>query len=161
MKNFLLLALLFSSLALGQQPNAKPAPQASAQPDVSGMYSFLHEGEFVEVDVDAERVSGFISRFGEMESDRGTFLDHMFTKGSYDGQNLTFTTKEVHSVSYEFKGKIVRGEAKNPGAEGYYVLKGTLTETTMDANKKPTARSREVELKSFPADAQGAPAKKD
>jgi hypothetical protein len=148
MKNILIFALLISGCALAQ----KTAPVAP--PDVSGMYSFLKEGEFVEVDVDAERVTGFISRLGETESDKGAVLDHMFTKGSYDGRNLSFTTRELHAVSYEFKGRIVRGDAKEPGAEGFYVIKGTLTETTLDANKKPSARAREVELKSFPADIQ-------
>lgn len=161
MKNFLLFAFLVSCFALAQKTAPKVPPAVPATPDVSGMYAFLHEGEFVEVDVDAERVTGFISRFGEADSDRGLFLDHMFTKGSFDGKNLAFTTREVHGVSYEFKGKIVRGEAKEPGSEGYYVLKGTLTETTLDANKKSNARSREVDLKSFPADAQLTPPKKD
>ncbi len=162
MKNLLLLVLLASCCALAQKPEPKNPPAAGAQPDVSGMYAFLREGEFVEVDVNAERVvTGFISRFGTAESDRGAFLDHMFTKASYDGTNLTFTTREVHGVSYEFKGKIVRGEGKTLGAEGYYLLKGTLTETTLDANKKATARSREVELKSFPSDAQVLPPKRD
>ena len=160
MKNILLIALLISSFALAQKPAPK-TPPASNVPDVSGMYSFLHEGEFVEVDVDAERVTGFISRFGNADSDRGAVLDHMFTKGSFDGKNLTFTTRELHGVSYEFKGQIVRGEGKQPGSEGYYVMKGTLTETTLDANKKPVARSRAVEWKSFPSDTLMEHPKKD
>jgi hypothetical protein len=158
MKNFLLF-LFLTSLAASQHPVPKPAP--SAQPDVSGMYAFLKEGEFVEVDVDAERVSGFISRFGETNSDHGMVLDHMFTKGTFDGKNLAFSTRELHGVSYEFKGVIVRGEAKQQGGEGYFVIKGTLTETTVDADKKPSARAREVELKSLPSEAQPAAAKKD
>src|SRR5450759_1556983 len=87
MKNFLLFAFLVSCFALAQKTAPKVTPAVPAQPDVSGMYAFLHEGEFVEVDVDAERVTGFISRFGEADSDRGLFLDHMFTKGSFDGKN--------------------------------------------------------------------------
>ena len=160
MKNFLILAVLVSSLTWAQNPAPKPNPSAG-QPDVSGMYSFLKEGEFVEVDIDADRVSGFISRLGESNSDHGAVLDHLFTKGSFDGTNLTFATRELHGVSYQFKGKIVRGEGKQRGSEGYYVIKGTLTETTLDANKKASAREREVEFKSMPADAQGLPAKKD
>jgi hypothetical protein len=161
MKNILILALLVSCCAWAQKPAPKTASPSSAPPDVSGMYSFLKEGEFVEVDVDAERVSGFVSRLGESDSDHGAVLDHLFTKGSFDGTNLTFTTRELHGVSYEFKGKIVRGEGKQRGSEGYFVLKGTLTETTVDANKKTTARAREVELKSFSTDAEPTPGKKD
>ena len=159
MKNFVVLLLFVSSLALSQQPAPKPDP--TARPDVSGMYAFLKEGEFVEVDVDSERVTGFISRIADTDSDRGAVLDHMFTKGSFDGKNLAFSTRELHGVSYEFKGTVGRGDGKQPGSEGYWVIKGTLTENTFDANKKPSARSREVELKSLPSDAQPTAAKKD
>jgi len=161
MKNILIVALLLSSSVSAQNPAPKAGSSSSATTDVSGMYSFLKEGEFVEVDVDAEHVSGFVSRLGESDSDHGAVLDHLFTRGSFDGANLTFTTRELHGVSYEFKGKIVRGEGKQRGSEGYFVLKGTLTETTVDANKKASARQREVELKSFPADAEPTPGKKD
>ena len=160
MKNiFVLLLLLASALCLAQ--NAAPKAAPADQQDISGMYSFLKDGEFVEIDLDGKDVTGFVSRYGDSDSDRGAFLDHMFASGSYDGKNLSFKTKEVHGVSYEFKGTVERGEGKQPGSEGYYVLKGTLTETTLDANKKPTARQRAVEFKSFPADAQIAPPKRD
>lgn len=160
MRNIFMVVLLASSLCLAQTNAPKTAPAAQQQ-EVSGMYSFLRDGEFVEVDLDGNNVTGFISRYGDSESDRGAFLDHMFASGSYDGKNLSFKTKEVHGVSYEFKGKVQRGEGKQPGSEAYWVLKGTLTETTLDANKKPSARQREVEFKSFPADAQLSPGKKD
>src|SRR3954462_4018211 len=143
MKNFLVLFLLLSCFAGAQSAAPKSAP--TAQPDVSGMYAFLKEGEFVEVDIDSERVTGFISRIAETDSDRGAVLDHMFTKGSFDGKHLEFTTRELHGISYEFKGTVGRGDGK-PGSEGYWVIKGTLTENTIDANKKPNARAREVEF---------------
>jgi hypothetical protein len=137
-----------------------PAPKAAAE-DISGMYTFLREGEFVEVDVDGGRVTGFVSRYGESDSDRGAFLDHMFTKGAMDGNTLTFTTRSVHGVSYEFKGTVERGEGKTPKAEGYYVIKGTLTQLSEDKSHQTTAQSREVVFKSFPQDALAEPRKKD
>ena len=158
MKNFFLFAALILACCAFAQ---KPTPPAASRSDVSGMYSFLKEGEFVELDVDESGVSGFISRIADSDSDKGAVLDHMFTKATFDGVNLTFATRELHGVSYEFNGKVVRGEGKQPGSEGYWVIKGTLTETTVDANKKASARQREVELKSFPSDAQTTPAKKD
>ena len=129
---------------------------APAQPgaEYSGMYSFLRDGEFVQVTVeDAGHVTGFISRYGEKESDRGAFLDHFFKAGKLDGTKLTFTTQTVHAVWFEFQGTVERGDAKNAGEEGYYVLKGTLTENATDDAKKTTSHSREVALKSFPQDA--------
>src|SRR5690242_5320302 len=101
MKNIFVLLLLVSSLCFAQKQDLNPAPTAG-QPEISGMYSFLKDGEFVEVDLDGNNVTGFVSRYGESDSDRGAFLDHMFASGSYDGKNLSFKTKEVHGVSYEF-----------------------------------------------------------
>lgn len=139
---------------------SKP-PQAATQ-DFSGMYSFLREGEFVEVDVEPDgRVNGFVSRYGDRDSDRGAFLDHMFSKGSIDGNRLAFTTRSVHGISFEFKGSIERGEGKAQGADAYWVIKGTLTQLTEDQNHKITAQQREVVFKSFPADAVMEPRKRD
>jgi hypothetical protein len=117
------------------------------------MYNFLREGEFVQLTVeDQGHVTGFVSRFGDSESDRGAFLDHFFKQGKLDGNKLTFTTQTVHGVWFEFRGTVERGEGKKTGDEAYYVLKGTLTENATDEAKKTTSRSREVALKSFPQD---------
>ena len=137
-----ILIVLLAVVVCAQQPPAKPAPSAPA--DISGMYTFLRDGEFVQIDVEGATVSGFISRYGDSDSDRGAFLDQIITKGSLEGKKLTFTTRAVHGVAYEFKGTVERGEGKTPGSEAYYVLKGTLTQTTTDANKNTTAKSREV-----------------
>jgi len=65
---------------------------------------------------------------------------------------LSFTTQTVHGVWYDFKGTVERGPGKSPGDEAYYLLKGNLVQNTTDANKKTTAKSRDVDLKSFPKD---------
>lgn len=130
--------------------------------EYSGMYTFLKEGEFVQVTVeDAGRVTGFVSRYGDLDSDKGAFLDQFFKTGKLEGNALTFTTEVVHGTSFEFKGIIERGEGKKPGDEAYYLLKGTLTETTTDANKKTSSRSREVVFKAFPEDATPVPPTRD
>ena len=132
--------------------NRVPSPATPAT-DYSGMYSFLREGEFAQVTVeDQGRVTGFVSRYGDSESDRGVFLDHFFKSGKLDGNHLTFTTETVHGVSFEFRGTVERGDGKSRGDEAYYVLKGTLVENTTDEAKKTSSRSREVALKSFPQD---------
>jgi len=121
--------------------------------DYSGMYSFLRDGEFVQVTVeDQGRVTGFVSRYGDSESDRGVFLDHFFKSGKLDSNQLAFTTETVHGVWFEFHGTVERGEGKSRADEAYYVLKGTLIENTIDETKKTSSRSREVALKSFPQD---------
>jgi hypothetical protein len=134
------------------QANNKRTPsQARPGSEYSGMYRFLREGEFVQVTVeDHGSVTGFVSRYGDTESDRGVFLDHFFKTGKLDHNHLVFTTETVHAVWFEFRGMVDRGTGKNPGDEAYYVLKGTLIENTTDEAQKPSARSMEVALKSFP-----------
>lgn len=126
------------------------------------MYSFLRDGEFVQITVeDGDHVTGFVSRFGDLESDKDAFLDHFFKDGKLDGSKLTFTTETVHGVWFEFTGTVNRGPGKQPGDEAYYVINGTLIEHVTDADKKVTSRSREVALKSFPQDMTPSPPKKD
>jgi hypothetical protein len=136
---------------------ASAAREAKAGREYSGMYGFLREGEFVQITVEEEgRVTGFVSRYGDGESDKGTFLDQYFRSGKLDGDKLAFTTETVHGVWFEFRGTVERGAGKNPGDEAYYVLKGTLTESATDADKKVTTHTSEVEFKMFPAEASPA-----
>jgi hypothetical protein len=134
--------------------NVASAKDTSSGQAYSGMYTFLKEGEFVQLTVEDDgHVTGFISRFGEGESDSGTFLDQFFKNARLDGPKLSFSTEVVHGVSFDFKGTVARGEGKNPGDEAYYVLQGTLVENTSDVNKKVTSRSRDVAFKIFPEEA--------
>jgi len=175
----LALGLGFGAPALSaklQAQEAKPAGDASSKPAeaaaapgqaaksgqaYSGMYAFLKEGEFVQVTVeDTGHVTGFISRFGDGESDKGEFLDQFFKTAKLEGNKLSFTTEMVRGVTFDFKGTVERGEGKNPGDEAYFVLKGTLTENASDANKKVTSHSQDVVFKMFPQDAVPAAAEK-
>jgi hypothetical protein len=152
-------AALFVVLALLSYAQESKAP-ASPGSEYSGMYSFLREGEFVQLTVeDKGRVSGFISRYGDQESDRGAFLDHFFKPGKskLDGNSLTFATETVHGVWFDFRGTIERGEGKKAGDEAFYVLKGTLTEYSTDEAQKTSSRARDVVLKSFPKDLSPEP----
>jgi hypothetical protein len=141
--------LAFLTVTAQQDPAPAPLPGS----EYSGMYSFLRDGEFVQVTVeDQGRVTGFVSRYGDLESDRGAFLDHFFKQGKLEGDKLTFVTETVHGVWFEFRGSVERGEGKKRGDEAYYVLKGTLTENSTDGAKKTSSHLREVVLKGFPQD---------
>jgi hypothetical protein len=163
-------AVFFCAIAVASSSaqDSKPAPPKKAQStplqqsskghEYSGMYNFLKDGEFVQITVEDEgRVTGFISRYGEGESDNGAFLDQYFRSARLEGSHLIFTTETVHGVWFEFKGTVERGEGKSPGDEAYYVLKGTLTDNTSDAQKKTTAHSHDVVFKMFPAEASPVP----
>jgi len=151
-----LCAIGFGIASGAQTPASQDEPKNGQA--YSGMYSFLKEGEFVQVTVEDEgRVTGFISRFGDGESDKGAFLDQFFKSGKLEGNKLSFTTEIVHGIAYDFKGLVERGEGKNPGDDSYFLLKGTLTENASDVNKKVTSHSREVVFKMFPQETAPAP----
>lgn len=132
-----------------QKDSAHPSPPAPASTeDISGMYSFLSEGEFLEINREEDGFSGYVSRKGDLESDRGAFLDQFFSKASVQGHDVTFTTKVLHGVWFEFKGRFERGPGKTKAEDSYYVLRGTLTEFTTGEDKtSSTSRSRQVEFK--------------
>jgi hypothetical protein len=147
--------------------------QQTAADDISGMYTFLQEGEFVQITVEpadnappaekepgtqrssapkatgAKRVSGFVSRLGDTPDDRDQPLDHFFSDGHLDGNKLWFKTKRVHGISFEFKGTVQRDPKKHPTDEGYYVISGTLTRNTTSGKRK-SSESRQIEMKLFP-----------
>lgn len=152
---FVAIVLACSSAQESKAPapgDAKKVPAQEATPkQYSGMYTFLKDGEFVQITVEDEgKVTGSISRYAEGESDKGAFVDQFFRSGKLEGNKLTFTTETVHGVWFEFKGTVERGEGKNAGDEAYYVLKGTLIENATDTQKKATSHSNEVVLKMFP-----------
>ena len=150
LKNYGLI-LFLATFACAQE--AQPAPPAPAE-DYSGMYTFLQEGEFVQLTVEDDgHLNGFISRLGDQESDRGSVLDHFFKVAKLEGHQVSFATTTIHDVRFEFKGTVDRGPAKTRAQEGYYAMKGTLTEYVTDLAKKESARTREVEFKLFPEDA--------
>jgi hypothetical protein len=144
-------ALLFTcclALAMTHWLHAQTAPQASD--NISGTYSFLREGEFVDLSVDAGQLTGFISRFGLTDSDKDQFIDHFFDKASLQGDHVTFNTKTVHAVWYEFDGTVSTAPGKQQGEEGHRLLAGKLTIHKADATGKEQASVRTVEFKSFP-----------
>ncbi len=154
--------LLTAGVAQDSKPTSPKANAAAAnsnRKECSGMYTFLKDGEFVQISVEDEgRVTGFISRYGEGESDKGAFLDQYFRSAKLEGSHLIFVTETLHAVWFEFDGKVERGEGKNPGDDAYYVLKGMLTSNSSDAQKKVTSHSEEVVFKMFPAEASPTPA---
>jgi hypothetical protein len=160
MRSTFLLAVFFlplNTILAAPQNAAAPAPQSASTTgsEYSGMYSFLKEGEFVQITIEQNgKVSGFISRFGDSAADKGSFLDQFVKSGKSDGAKLNFTTESVHGVWFTFDGVFNRGSGKKSDDEGYYVLSGTLTRFSADTDNKPTSQARQVEFTSFPKDAE-------
>jgi hypothetical protein len=169
----LILSVFACLAAVRMTAQAKPTETSNPTQDdsqnISGMYSFEREGEFVQITVEVRTpkadktkplvVSGFISRYGDTESDRGTFLDYFINKGTLDGDNIHFVTKTIHGIAYEFTGKVVRGTVARD-KDGYYELRGTLTQNVMLQDKVTSAKQREMTMKLFPDVDQPLPKKK-
>src|SRR5690348_5863648 len=107
LRRWIALSVVSSSLLFAgtpeqsKQKKAVVPPASEAQPNgpdspYSGMYSFLREGEFVQLTVEQGELSGFVSRMGDLDSDRGVFLDQFFDKGKIKGNQVSFVTKPVH-----------------------------------------------------------------
>jgi hypothetical protein len=150
-KRFWLTAVLLV-LSLGVWAQQKSTSGSGYDPatDPSGMYSFLKDGEFLQLTLEDGELSGFVSRFGDSDSDRGQFIDQFFDKGSLENNHLAFTTKTVHGVWYSFDGSIAVQPGKQPTQEGYRLIKGTLKLHVSDANKVDHVSERTVEFSSFP-----------
>jgi hypothetical protein len=135
-------------------PAAGAQTAVSDAPDYSGMYSFLKDGEFMQITLeDKGAVSGFISRYGDSEADKGTFLDQFIKSGNSSGKQVSFSTESVHGIFYTFDGAFDRGPGKKPEDEGYYILRGTLARNAASKDgKTTTTQSQQVEFRSFPRD---------
>lgn len=152
-----LLAVLVTGVLLAQTQ----AP-GSPIPEFSGMYTFLQEGEVLQINLEGGgKVTGYLSRYGDSDSDKGAFLTQFLKSGTTDGKNVQFTTEPVHGTWFEFIGTVIQDPNKKPADEGYRVLTGKLTKYTQDQNKKTSAQSREVTFKSFPQDEEVEPSKRD
>lgn len=143
--------------ALAVLPLAAQAPAPVADRGISGTYTFVRDGETLQVNVEEGKVAGWVTRFGEGDSDKGQRIDQFFEKAALEGDQLSFTTKVIHGVWFEFQGKVERGPAKTRAEEGYYIIHGTLKQYTSDAEKHVAAREREVEFKLFPEEVDQKP----
>lgn len=156
--SFVSTAVLVTAAAGHTQRKAtRPAPPPSDDTaGYSGQYEFLHRDEMLQLTVEPQqsaaekKVTGFVSRHGELESDRGTPLDHWIHNGILRGDELHFRTTTIHGVWFEFSGRIVRGPARSRSERGEWVIQGKLTEHIIGPDRKDSAQSREVAFHALP-----------
>jgi hypothetical protein len=110
--------------------------------EASGAYA-LGSGGSIDVELQPDRLSGFITRLGDRESDEGTPLTFFFATSRLSGQQLAFTTRQIHGVWFSFEGTIVRGSASRRDQQGYYLLEGRLV---MHDTANQTEQARMVSL---------------
>lgn len=128
---------------------AVAAPAANPQDDYTGQYNFLRDGEYIQLIVQHGELSGWVTTFGFLDSDRDEKIDRFFKQATLHGTELYFITKPIHGSWLEFSGHIERSrDVATRTKEGYYQLIGTLTEYTSDEQNKVSAQSRQVDFKS-------------
>jgi hypothetical protein len=110
--------------------------------EASGEYA-LGGGGTIEIDLQPDRLSGFITRAGDRASDEGTPLTFFFATSRLTSQQLAFTTRQVHGVWWTFQGTIMRGSARSRDQQGYYLLQGQLV---MHDAASQTEQARMVSL---------------
>lgn len=121
--------------------------------EASGQYLLGQSGEGVQIDLERNRLDGYISRLGDRMSDQGTPLTFFFANSSLNGQQLSFTTRRIHGVWFSFSGTIVRGNVPTRAQDGYYRLEGKMV---LHDDVAQTVQTREVSLplaKEYPSGA--------
>jgi hypothetical protein len=136
------------------RPDSASRLPSTLPADASGAYEFDHRNESIELDIDdRNRLSGYISRLGDSETDDNTPLTFFFDRTSVDGSRIQFQTRVVHGVWYSFRGTILRGSGQTRDEEGYYVLHGVLQEhhpqSRLDKSANETIERRTVDFKSL------------
>ena len=154
MKSLIIAPLLLSAVAFAQTTPAlhsrhEKTPEARTQTtrtistipeDASGEYELDGKGSIIEITIEHNRLSGYITKM-----DRETALTLFFDHTAIDGNRLSFETKTVHGLHYSFRGTIVRGQAEARSMNGYYRLTGSLTAHYSTGNQP-----QQISLKSTP-----------
>jgi hypothetical protein len=129
----------------GPQTEAEIHGQPVIPDEASGEYGFGQPGEVIQIILEPSgRLTGYISKFGSHESDRGAPLTFPFFHTLVSGEQIQFETSTIHGVWYSFRGSIARDTAKGRSEEGYYRLSGLMEEHDTAA---ATVQKRNVDLK--------------
>jgi hypothetical protein len=106
---------------------ANPQVPSKLPSEASGEYQLGKPGDVIEIILDNNGLTGYISMLGKSDHDKEVPLTYFFDETQLDARTLSFTTKPVHGQWYSFEGTVVRGPALTREKEGYYLLKGKLT----------------------------------
>jgi hypothetical protein len=120
-----------------------PQVPSTLPSEASGEYLLGKPGDVIEIILDSNGLTGYMSLIGRTDRDKDAALTYLFDDTELNAKTLRFTTRPVHGKSYIFEGTIVRGPSPTKTKDGYYLLKGTLTLHDVD---KRTDQARRVEL---------------
>ncbi len=130
----------------GLEPQTRAADGVSTLPEeASGEYELDGKGSVVQISIDQNRLTGYMTRM-----EQGASLTLFFDRTAVDGSRLSFTTRTVHGLRYSFAGTIVRGDAATSSQTGFYRLVGNLTTIHAAAIRDAGRETQRVSLKSTP-----------
>ncbi len=118
----------------------------SLPPEAEGEYPWDHAGDTVEIYFDGGKLHGYMTEANPNDQHQAP-VTYDFATTHADGSAVEWTTRRVHDVWFSFTGHVERGMVASPKQTGYYLLAGTLTEHTGDAQ----GDSRTVSLKREPS----------
>ncbi len=124
-------------------PGSKLSGASTLPADVSGEYEIDEADSVVQITIEGNRLTGYVTKLVDEKSS----LTFFFDQTSLGGNRVAFTTKQVHGTWYSFEGAIVRGDAKTKQESGFYRLKGTWIAHDAAAKNQSTSM---VNLKSTP-----------
>ncbi|MGC2208694.1 MAG: hypothetical protein WA532_01170 [Candidatus Korobacteraceae bacterium] len=150
MINILRIAAFILLVAAAAVAQTEPAAEPQIGDEITGMYSFVREGEFAEIEVDDGKVTGVVSRFKDDDPEKAEFVDQFFEEAKLEGSRLSFRTRPAGGVWFEFSGVVERGAGKTPSDEGYWNIRGTLTVRRTSNDGNVTQKTSELTLRSFP-----------
>ena len=110
-----------------QRSYTNPQVPSKLPSEASGEYQLGKPGDVIEIILDSNGLTGYISMLGKSDHDKEAPLTYFFDETQLDARTLSFTTRPVHGQWYSFEGTVVRGPAATRDKEGYYLLKGKLT----------------------------------
>ena len=110
-----------------QRSYLNPQVPSKLPSEASGEYQLGKPGDVIEIILDSNGLTGYISMLGKSDHDKEVPLTYFFDDTQLDARMLSFTTRPVHGQWYSFSGTVVRGPALTRDKEGYYLLKGKLT----------------------------------
>jgi hypothetical protein len=135
----------------GDAPRAAQTHAAegfSTLPDAaSGEYELVPPrsedgGSVVQITIEHNHLTGYVTKM-----EQGSALTLFFDHTTLEGSRISFTTKVVHGLRYEFAGMIVRGDAQSASETGFFRMVGELT-----SDRNGARETQRVSLKSTPRD---------
>lgn len=144
---------------LEQRGDANPAVPLDAQitapvtipTEAWGHYTFAHELDLLEVDIEPRGLTGYITLWGDPAlkhtPDRNAPLTFFFSKTRVGGDSVYFLTQQIHRLSYEFTGTLSQTPPKDKSLAVGYALVGILTTHHLDSNGHDHTEQRHVEFK--------------